>query len=251
MSVVFAGDTEWEEQPDWSLTVDDYGVDTLSRPYSGNAELLADFLKQYPKGSRDPVYDQLKRTGYSASGHRSFPTVTLQYKGIFADDLPDVKRGGGWRRQTATLTMQDDSTDAARADSATTCTIAYYAPVTRFRYVTRKQPTKQKYAGQLLQTDAAWEIVEIIGAGLTQFYEARPPLWVAGIVTGGTIRPGHFNYVRAVGTTIFNIEEAGDYWEVTEENEGRIEMVERADLPRLLSSSDVADAYEPEEEAEA
>lgn len=245
MAIEYVADTEWEEQPEWSLQINDRGgADTLSRPYRGNAETLGEFLKQFPKQSPDPAYPQLKREGALISGDRSFPTVTLQYKGIFDDDLPEVQKSGGWRRQTATLIMQPlDGSETEREDSSTQCTIIYYAPTSTFRYVTRKQPTAQKYAGQILQTDAAWEIRQIRGATDVQLYEARPAGWQAGITTGGTIRPGFFNFVRTVGTSIFTFTQAGDYWEVVEENEGLIEMVERSDLPRLLTSKDVAAAY--------
>ncbi len=248
MAIVTVGDTEWEAQPDWSLTINDRGgADTLSRSYSGNAETLADFLSQYPKNSQDEEFPQLRRESVNVSGSRSFPTVTINYRGIFNDDLPEVRISGGWRRQTVTLIMQDDSSTVdQREDSTTQCTVVYFAPVSTYKYVTRIKPKKQRFEGKLELTDVSWQIRSVVGAGNVPFYEAKPPLWVAGIVTGGQIRPGHFNYVRAVGTTIFTFEQAGDYWEVVEENEGRMEMVERADLPRLLTSRDVMEAQDEE-----
>ncbi len=245
MPIEYVADTEWEAQPEWSLQINDRGgADTLSRPYRGNAELLGEFLKQFPKSSADPEYPQLKREGVLVSGDRSFPTVTLQYKGIFDDDLPEVQKSGGLRRQTVTLTMQAlDGSETEREDSTTQCTLVYMAPTSTFRYVTRKQPTAQKYEGQILQTDMNWEIRQVRGASNVLLYEARPASWQAGITTGGAIRPGFFNFVRTVGTSIFTFQQAGDYWEVVEENEGLIEMVERSDLPRLLTSKDVASAY--------
>lgn len=245
MSIEYVADVEWEEQPDFSLSVDDFGADTLVRTYSGSAETLAAFLATIPRNSPDELYPQLKRTGVQVTGDRSFPTAAVTFRGIFNDDLPDVKRSGGWRRQTVTLFMQSaDGGQDERADSATQCTVVYYAPTASYRYVTRIKPEMQRFPGRIEQTKANWEIRQVRGAGVTQLFEARPPLWQAGIVTGGIIRPGYFNYIRTVGTSIFKFDQIGDYWEVTEENEGLIEMVERADLPRLLSSQDVMDAQD-------
>lgn len=227
MGVVYVGDTDFALDEEESGSPDQFGLYRTRRPLRGNSELLWQALRALRKGTPHPDLPSLKlaRDPAFQRGPR-FSTIECEYVGLLTDALPSPIRSMGLREATSQVN---------REGSAETADIFYRAPTTTYRYILRRQPKKPIFAGRLLQTEMDWEVLEYRGPTGTDgqdFHEVALP--TASTITRTAFVPNRYNYARTVVTSMFDAQEVGDYWEVTEQNEGRIRKIDRADLPSLL-----------------
>ena len=200
-------------QPGSICTDNEHGIDTLQRTFFGMAD---DVYRLAPKrGDKDKWLPSMLATDRSfAEGRGLTATVTVTYRGLLDDKVPDVVIKGGWSEQTAQLSVSYNqggpglglligngtgdatNTDSLpdNADQLSEVNITYRAPRTTFLYVQRKRPTGPKYDGQLMTSVADFSIIEM-----------RPAR-----ITG---RPMAIFDVRCAS---FDVERAGSYWACTE-----------------------------------
>lgn len=227
MGVEYVSDCEIKPNPDFSITIDKFGLHSLRRTYEGRADKLNAFLLKWPVGRADETYKQFKLTGQDVSGRGATVQVVLSFVGLMSGQLPKPIQAGGWRTQVSTL---------KKLDGEETVEIEYNAPVATFRYVTDKMPTAQRYAGKILSDRVPWQIRNLRGSRTTRFWEVQE---IPGF--GTTPRytktiTGRFNYARQIFTSQFSFQQVGDFWECVEENEGRIIEVAQNELPRYLQA---------------
>lgn len=232
MGLIYIGNCEFEEISDFEVGRDLFGMDTMTRTYEGRTDKLNAFMAKVNASFRDDEYRNFRaRSASSNRGSGPFTRVRVEFVGLWKDELPEERPIPGWRRQTSSFTVQGGQE---------TCEVDYAAPTTIYRYVTREKPTAQRFKGKLELLDAAWEIYQIRGAKTIDFFEVQPVGRIGGVVSGGRAVTGKFNYVKDIVTAAFNPRPAGDYWEVEEENEGRMLSVDREDLPRFLFPNRIA-----------
>lgn len=203
-------------QPGSVLTDNEHGIDTLSRTYFAFSDEWAKLSPR--KGDKDKGYPTMRLTDRTFTEGRGLTGfLSLTFRGLYDDKIPDVVIKGGWSEQTAQLGVTTgaggntvgllighnvgnglpnaNTTDLpANLDQSSEVSITYRAPKTTFLYVQRKKPTAPKYTGQLLSSIADFSVVEMRPARVF----GRP----VGIIV--------------VRTTSFDVETAGSYWQCTE-----------------------------------
>lgn len=232
--IAYVGNCSFEESEEYRVSADKWGLDILTRSFEGRRDLLREFMRTLIEGSPDPEYPEFALERREANIGRAFASVVVTYAGLFDGRLPNVRKQGGWRLQTV---------QAKRGNSNESTTIEYRAPTTTYRYVTESQPKEQKYAGKLLPTKKAFEIIDRRGGRgpVAMFsYGGTTDLLRPGSSIGPAAGPGSssFELERDVVCSAFDFEQAGKHWRVTEENEGR--LIERSlaeDLPRFIYNS--------------
>lgn len=234
MGVIYVGNCEFEEIADFQLGKTAFGMDTITRSFAGRSDKLNAFLRKMSTGTSDVEYPGFKSRGVSVNRDGPFHRVTVEFIGLYNDVLPEVPPESGWRRQSSTF-HQQGGTGVAEVE--------YAAPFTTYRYIAREKPVAQKFRGQLDLLGAAWEVYQIKGAKDVQFFEVQPLGRIGGVVSGAQTVTGKYNWVREVVTSIFTPKAAGNYWEVEEQNEGRMLPVDRTDLPRFLFPDRIAGGF--------
>jgi hypothetical protein len=235
MSVTYVGDTSFEEMEDASLSVDAWGIDTLTRKFKGANTGLQAFLVEYAKDRTvaDSIYPYMFHNKHTATIGRAFTEVTIEYKGMVnwratdsPDDLPPVI-SSGVRATDASIPYIGNTLGQTTGAVAE---VTFMSPYTRVMYVTRERPIRQKYRNFLELTEEGLNIVSRRGsvgnikihAGKTwkQASEAK------GLDVVGVLQ--HFNGVAEVVTTQFEWAPAGQWFEVTETNEARVFSLDAA-----------------------
>lgn len=225
-TLTYIGNCEFEESSDYTLNIDEFGMDTLVRSFDGRKDKLAVFLRSFRINTPDPEFSQLTLVARQCLVGRAFARVQLTFVGLFDDVLPPPIVEGGWRHQELQLQKED---------SNETVILEYKAPVSTYRYITRRQPTRQRYEGRLAATELGFRIVGRRGSkGKFKLVNGPTPLALPGTLAQEEDK-NVFAIDRDVICSAFTFRQAGRYWEVTEENEGRLMESEREDLPRKLT----------------
>lgn len=212
------GVTTIAEEPGATIMQDVYGLDVLTRQYSGPLSDWLRFAGVWRGGVADSTYKDYYLTNRSAGIHRGeVIRPVLTFKGVpglstgkFA--VSRAKRTKALVEETITLKLADGSGRSVE--------ITYLAPVTTWKYATGYEPTDSLHKGAMAQFDDAYKVVKARGA--TQF-----PI---SFVTGPSV---NFNPIlqylvyKRVDCT-WNAEQEGRAWTVTENNRGRMVGVEDA-----------------------
>lgn len=211
-TLTYNGNAEWRFVGESDLDLDSFGFDTLTRTYEGRPDKLAVFLRDWPKNKQDRAYPWLFLVGRKASGVGSgWVRCVLEFKGTL-DRNPKPHFSSDTRLQPLQIQRDEGRSQAE-----------YYGPVSTYRYiVVGPHPRERTYAGQMLQPDFAYEIINVRGQ----------PIPFVGIAANRRGLPredpsGNRTLVYLleprIVTSRFSCEQVGNCWQVTEENEGRLE----------------------------
>lgn len=214
MGVSHAGSLDFEEEAQSDESIDDFGLITLNRVFSGPRYRLENFLEPIEDGDPDEEFPDLtlvrRRISIRYDGPHAY--VTLHFKGIRGAGIKP-KRRKGLVTKTAVLT----------SPSGATVTLTYKAPFTTFLYATEKEPIKSRFINQLLNIKGGTRIIAI---------EGPPDADIRAVASGASVMKGDFLYRPELIQATFKAEEEGGAWQVEETNE-----VEIFDARRLMLSS--------------
>lgn len=210
MSLVYLGlGNVFHETSNSGLDMDLFGFDQLTRTYEGPPSKLAAFLRAWPKNKQDAEFPWLYLVTRPASKLNPVVEIALTFKGTL-EKQPHESTGSDLRLQPVQL-----KNDTGRT------TAEYYGPTSWWRYIVHgEHPRALAHKGQMHVTDFTYEIFNLRGPGNIK---------IAGGSTGGTTVgtgvPATSDYVLQprVVTSRFSCEQVGGCWQVTEENEGRLE----------------------------
>lgn len=131
MSTHFTGDVSFKESAEPVYNVNDFGMDGITRKFRGAVHLLDTFLRSLNRGQ---TYNGCYLTSWTHDDHRSFPEVTLTYKGVIESRDPlGTSETGISTVTTTTATPIEASRD-----------VQYYSPQTTWRYVTNSRQISAK-----------------------------------------------------------------------------------------------------------
>jgi hypothetical protein len=225
MPNVYVGNCEIEPNGQSSGHVDPYGMDRFSRTYEGRSDKLQAFLKQWPKGKPDIEFRQLKLIDSAISDNGRFVQVTHNFAGLKDGNLRDPVVSSSLRTQTVTLES---------FEGTTTADFEYKAPVTTYRYVATKEPEQPRFEGKIRLEKMSWQMRKQNGGLDIPIWQVHKISEFGGNVTYSDTRAGYFNYARDIMQSDFRVDPVGEYWEVTEQNEGMIIAVQRNNFPKWL-----------------
>lgn len=187
---------------------DEFGFDEYKVPYEGPPTKFAAFKRLWPKNKQHPDFPWLYLISMSCA-HGAMVRATLTFKGTL-EKQPHESTGSDLRLQPVQL-----KNDAGRT------TAEYYGPTSWWRYIVHgPHPSVLAHKGEMHLTNFTYEIFNLRGPGNIR---------IAGGSTGGTTVstgvPVSTDYVLQprVVTSRFSCEQVGGCWQVTEENEGRLE----------------------------
>ena len=160
------------EQPGAQLTIDAWGLDSITRKWSGKVANIPDFIATLRKNRNlpDAEYNALTLTNYTISKGRAWAEVDINYKGTFDGKLPaPIVDGGGMTTQAVQLTFKDtEKEQLATALNITytppSCSFTYKAASATIRYVTRKRPNFAAYSQELGGLTSRVQIISQQGA---------------------------------------------------------------------------------------
>jgi len=237
-NLIYVGDISFSETEDsGQITIDPWGMDSLTRIYMGGKGELETFLEQLGQGGIQVVYSQNPVAGVTAildrsraiadsvfpqmfakeiqiSIDRSFAKITVPFRGVSNGRLPAPVVKFGLRVQSVSLDYGIDG-------SGITANFQYEAPYSTYTYVTRKQPRRSLYKSKLEYLQDSIQIVSRTGAGGVIKYFVGPSVTnksgnTQNINNGGAA--GHYNAVVEVVGTI-DAQPDGQWWNVVETNE--------------------------------
>jgi len=160
------------EQPGAQLTIDAWGLDSITRKYSGKVANIPDFIATLRKNRNKPdsEYNALTLTNYTISKGRAWAEVDVNYKGTFDGKLPaPIIDGGGMTTQAVQLTYKDTEIEQLTTALNITytkpsCSFTYKAASATIRYVTRNRPSAAAYAQELGGLTSRVQIISQQGA---------------------------------------------------------------------------------------
>lgn len=222
--VTYVGNCEIEEMPNSpALDIDPWGMDQCTRTYKGRITGLAQFLGVLAKNRKrpDPDFPALTLANYQGrNAGNGFCEVSVVYKGLFTNALPDPVISGGVEEKTVTLPFILGD-DAANSDArgGTQIELTYEAPFQTFRYITRNQPTQLRFSRRLDAIDKSFEVTRRTGASGSYTILRGYSRGMAGAPLTPSFN--EFNGVLVIRSRP-TYQQAGIYWEVTETNTAQI-----------------------------
>lgn len=194
------------------LDTDLFGFDQLTRTYEGPPSKLAAFLRTWPVNKQDAEFPWLYLVARPAPKLSPVVEISLQFKGSL-ERHHKTQTGSDTRLQPLQL-----KNDAGRT------TAEYYGPVSWWRYIVHgPHPTALAHKGEMHLTNFTYELFNLRGPGTIK---------IAGSASGSTtVSAGvpvdtEYTLQPRVITSRFTCEQVGGCWQVTEENEGRLEPPE-------------------------
>lgn len=236
--LIYVGDPSFvETENSGRMTIDPWGMDSLTREFMGGRGELESFLDSVGQGGIQVVYSQNPIAGVTAILDRSrsiadanFPQmfakdiqididrswakITIQYRGVNNGRLPPPVVKFGYRVQSVTLPFGTD-------DSGISATFNFNATYATYTYVTRKQPRAAIFKSKLEYLRDSIQIVSRSGAGGQVAFYRGPSLTNKSGNTQNipaTGKPGHYNAVVEVVGTI-DAQPDGQWWNCVETNE--------------------------------
>jgi hypothetical protein len=231
--ITFVGNCDIEEVPGASLGIDAYGLDTLTRKYKGRVDRLAAFLKANRRDRKRPdaTYQGLTFASMNFTESGPWAEGEMTFKGTHDGSMPDpLPPTTSLSPETVTLSQYD----GAESADFPTVEITYLAPVTTWRYVTRKRPTVPQRRGQLAGSQEIQYISRRGGAGDLSIFAGGnlgTPLDI------DTKQAGQYNGVAMTVTKAFNVTPAGIYFECEESNMRTIFPFDLANINWTVSLS--------------
>lgn len=137
MSLTFVGNCEWAMVEEPSPGKNDWGMDTLELVFSGRSDKYENFTKTL---SQKATYNWGGGTfalqSWTPSWHRSFPTVTLRYKGLINGRIPDPRYSDSTSQKSTSVTTTVGGEER-------TYDILYVSPQVVMRYITNTRGFSQ------------------------------------------------------------------------------------------------------------
>lgn len=160
------------EQPGAQLTIDAWGMDSITRKYMGKVANVPDFIATLRKNRNKPdnEFKALTLGNYNINLGRAWAEVDVTYKGTFDGKLPDpIIDGGGMTTQSVQLTYKDSEIEGLASALRITytkpsCSFTYKAASATIRYVTRSRPSSASYTLELGGLTSKVEIIKQEGA---------------------------------------------------------------------------------------
>lgn len=229
MSITYVGQREFIEVADAQLSVDAWGMDTLTRKYRGDKAQLDAFLADFGKNRllADTEFPYLFHTTHNATIGRAYADVTVEYKGLInsgslnsPNPLPPVITSGS-RTQSVQLQFVGDTLGASTGAVAD---VTYTAAYTKIRYITRGRPKERQYLNVIEHTSQPITILSRAGTpGVIKVFAGHSWRESTGSgIFGGRGSLQAYNGVMEVLPVQFEWTQAGQWYEVTETNEARM-----------------------------
>lgn len=209
------------EQPGAMLTVDPWGMDQITRRYTGPQDDIATEVERYKRrrDKRDETYTWMFYTALTAIESAPLGEITITYKGTYDGKVPEPVVKSGFRKQAVTLNLAGATSDDT---TTTTSNITYYAPYSTYRYVTKSRPVATKFRTKIHLTAEALDVVNMSNSHLGDLHVVNGASLSAGAENRPLIFrqiPNKFNAVMELSTAQFDVEPAGKWFEVIETNE--------------------------------
>jgi len=221
------------EQPGAQLAIDAWGLDTITRKYSGKVANVPDFIASLRRSRDKPdyLYPALTLTNYTINHGRAWAEVDITYKGAFDGKLPDPVYSGGSSTLNVQLEWQDNvlkqlAAAFQREYTAPTTQLTYKAPFVNVRYVTREVPKAPKFGGlngadllvSIVNQTGARGRIEIVPIGQPRVQNV--PI-IAGLPTPTALPPKEhaFNGISNIVTDGPGYTQVGKFYECEERNQ--------------------------------
>lgn len=223
MSITYVdvGD-DFVEQPGATLTVDPWGMDQITRRFTGKQSMLATEVAKYKRDrdKRDPTYKWLFYTSLVATESAPFAEIAVTYKGTYDGKLPEPVVKSGFRKQSVTLNLAGATSDEADI-TATTANLTYYAPYSTYKYITKAKPKAAKYRTKIELTAEALDTVSMSNSHRGDLHYVNGTSLSSGPnrILVYKIQPNKFNAVLELSTSQFDVQPAGRWFEITETTE--------------------------------
>ena len=245
------------EQPGAQLSIDAWGLDTITRKYRGKEANVPDFIASIRKNRNKPdyLYPALTLTNYTINHGRAWAEVDITYKGTFDGKLPDPVYSGGVSTLNVQLELQDTGLrNLAIAYgiqyTAPTTQLTYKAPFVNVRYVLREPPKKAMFEDDLNKLDPVISVVNQTGArgGIEIVPLGQPRVQnipiIAGLPTPTALPPKEnlFNGIANVVTEGPSYTQEGKFYLCEEKNQLTIMPFDFAALLWNLNLSQVTTA---------
>ncbi len=131
MSLIFAGDGDYEISGPSEWTPNTWGLDQLVIPYRGSVGGLEAFLSAHSPGEASPIDANMFLMQKTPDGNQQFPIVRMEYQGKRDGTLPP-------QRHTKSNPIQSSTSSFGRfGPSVAPVTIQYQAPTNTLSYITR------------------------------------------------------------------------------------------------------------------
>lgn len=191
---------------------DKFNFDVWNERWSGPSTKFEAFRRLWPKNKQHATYKWLFLIDLQWTEGPEIEAV-LQFKGTL-ERQSKLLLSSDTRLQPLQLKNEGGSRTQAE----------YYGPTSTYRYiVVGEHPKDRAFAGQMLATNFAYEIFNLRGPGNIHIASGSGSAGTTSIGLPGT---NTFTLVPRVVTSRFSCEQVGACWQVTEENEGRLEPPE-------------------------
>ncbi len=151
--LLYQGDSTFQESESARAVIDDYGLDELTRTFTGRPSLVDEFIRRYPPGTPDTAFPTLswmppRNPGMTRIGApaidkaRAWTSVTFQLAGKMGvtPSEPLTRKVDSWQEDTVqlqTVTVQ--------------VIVDYKAPTTTYEWCSQTRPEQPRYANGALQ----------------------------------------------------------------------------------------------------
>lgn len=219
-NLIYSSFLDYEEIDHSEPSIDDYGLDTMTRTYSGMTSMLGPFLGRWnspagvPLNTPDVQFPGMVAVGKPSIGRgRGFSTVTVNFTGKISNKEPLVSIKDTWTENTAQITGSTGSTGDANADFLFPISIDFFAGGATYEYCSATRPTSPRYDGGASLNSIAITTVGdgadgIINTATAHGLSVGDYIVFSG-VTGTTPDINDINIVKAVtDTDTFTIETA-------------------------------------------
>jgi hypothetical protein len=220
-------DDDFVEQEGAVLSVDPWGMDQITRRWSGRLDKCeteyAKFKRERKK--RDTVYNTLYYTDLRLIKSAPFASLEVTFKGLIDGNVPaPVISDSGYRRNTVELGIAENIGLTVLGGSTT---ITYNAPFVKVNFVSKSRRKFAKHSslldpGQLQiikQTNAQAGALNLVNGSSLNGPE-QTPQQIAGIV-------GRYNGTIEIQSAITSQKPIGQWWEGTETHEVLIVPMEQ------------------------
>lgn len=227
MSNVYVGDCSYAETADSVLSIDPWGMDSLTRFIEGRVDQLPQYLStlKRKRDIQDSEYKGLYLWNYRVTSGRAFAKAEINFAGVFTNEIPEPVFTPGYRAQSVSLPYA-----FADSSSGITATFEYIAPFTQVQYAVKDKPLVQKYRGYVQCSKDSLQIVGRTGAfGDIAIWKGRfLNTQTAAQLSGALDGTGNaYNAVAESITTQFTPQQVGGpWWRVTENNEVRLQPLD-------------------------